>query len=485
MRMSGNVVVRFEDVDFDFGHTKPILNEATFSVRRGSKVALMGQNGAGKSTLFKLLTGVFEPQSGRVIVDSKLTVALAKQVLLPAELDLTVRDYFRGAFKEVVYDIDPKIDEVLEVVHLNAAKERTLKTFSGGQKARLLLAHALIQKPDLLLLDEPTNNLDTLGIEHLKGFLKNYSKTIIVISHDADFLNSFTDGVLYLDIFKRFVEQYTGNYTDVVRDIAVRIAKERRENVRLEKGIQERKDKASFFANKGGQMRARAKKMRVEAEELDEAKIEVRREDKTLPPFTIPFQEDVSGMIALFHTIPVIKNGNHKEKKERIELRKGDRLLVKGPNGIGKTTFLESFVKEPMRFAEMNPKAKIGYYAQDFSGLDYEATVFEVLKASATEKIEEKIRATAARFLIGSDLVYKPIHTLSEGQKGLVSFARLVLERPALLILDEPTNHINFRHLPIIAKALNDFDGAVILVSHDEAFLSNLRDISIVDMSML
>lgn len=483
--MSGNVIVRFEEVDFDFGHTKPILSAASFSVRRGSKVALMGQNGAGKSTIFKLLTGVFEPADGRIIVDQKQTVALAKQVLLPEELELTVRDYFQHAFKDTVYDIDPKIDEVLDIVHLEANKERQLKTFSGGQKARLLLAHALIQKPDLLLLDEPTNNLDVRGIEHLEDFLKNYSKTVMVISHDARFLNSFTDGVLYLDIFKRFVEQYTGNYTDVVREISVRIAKERRENVRLEKGIQERKDKASFFANKGGQMRARAKKMRVEAEEMDEAKVEVRREDKTLPPFTIPFQEDISGMIALFHTIPVIKKGERKEKKKRIELRKGDKLLVKGPNGIGKTTFLESFVREPDYFADVHERVKIGYYAQDFSGLDYEATVFDVLKRASAEDIEEKIRATAAKFLIGGDLVYKPVNTLSEGQKGLVSFARLVLEAPGLLILDEPTNHINFRHVPVIAKAVRNFEGAVIIVSHDESFLKDIGETHVVDMGAL
>lgn len=483
--MSGNVIVRFEEVDFDFGHTKPILSAASFSVRRGSKVALMGQNGAGKSTIFKLLTGVFEPTDGRIIVDQKQTVALAKQVLLPEELELTVRDYFQHAFKDTVYDIDPKIDEVLDIVHLEANKERQLKTFSGGQKARLLLAHALIQKPDLLLLDEPTNNLDVRGIEHLEDFLKNYSKTVMVISHDARFLNSFTDGVLYLDIFKRFVEQYTGNYTDVVREISVRIAKERRENVRLEKGIQERKDKASFFANKGGQMRARAKKMRVEAEEMDEAKVEVRREDKTLPPFTIPFQEDISGMIALFHTIPIIKKGERKEKKKRIELRKGDKLLVKGPNGIGKTTFLESFVREPDYFADVHERVKIGYYAQDFSGLDYEATVFDVLKRASAEDIEEKIRATAAKFLIGGDLVYKPVNTLSEGQKGLVSFARLVLEAPGLLILDEPTNHINFRHVPVIAKAVRNFEGAVIIVSHDESFLKDIGETHVVDMGAL
>lgn len=483
--MSGNVIVRFEEVDFDFGHTKPILSGASFSVRKGSKVALMGQNGAGKSTIFKLLTGTHEAVNGRIIVDQKQTVALAKQVLLPKELELTVREYFQRAFRCVVYNIDPKIDEVLDVVNLEANKERLLKTFSGGQKARLLLAHALIQKPDLLLLDEPTNNLDVHGIEHLEDFLKNYSKTVMVISHDARFLNSFTDGVLYLDIFKQFVEQYNGNYIDVVREISARITKERRGNVRLEKGIQERKDKANFFANKGGQMRARAKKMRVEAEEMEETKVEVRREDKTLPSFTIPFQEDIGGTIALFHTIPVIKKGKHKEKKKNIELRKGDKLLVKGPNGVGKTNFLESFIRKPNNFANVHERIKIGYYAQDFSGLDYEATVFDILKGASEENIEEKIRATAARFLIGSDLVYKPVHTLSEGQKGLVSFARLVLEKSGLLILDEPTNHINFRHVPVIAKAVRNFEGAVILVSHDESFLEGLGETYVMDMGAL
>lgn len=483
--MSGNVILRFDGVDFDFGHTKPVLSEVEFSVRHGSKIALMGQNGAGKSTIFKLLTGIHKPHSGRVLIEKSHTIGTAKQVLEPAELKMSVRDYFQGAFPKTIYAIDPLIDEVLEVVHLDADKERPLETFSGGQKARLLLAHALIQKPDILLLDEPTNNLDSAGIEHLKTFIQNYSKTVIVISHDAGFLNSFTDGVLYLDVFTKKVEQYTGDYNDVVREISARIEKERRENVRLEKGIQERKDKAGFFANKGGQMRARAKKMRIEAAEMDDAKVDVRREDKTLPPFTIPLQENLSGTIALFTSVPIMKAGERKTKKKRIELRKGDTLLIKGPNGIGKTTLLESFVRNPSELAEVNPGVKIGYYAQDFSGLDYEATVFDVLERASIEKVEERIRATAARFLIGGDLIHKPVHTLSEGQKGLVAFARLVLEKPGLLVLDEPTNHINFRHVPVIADAIKKYEGAVMLVSHDTPFVERAGVTEVLDLGGL
>ena len=151
-------------------------------------------------------------------------------------MELTVREFFEKCFDRKIYDIDPRIDEVLEVVNLKGHEKlhsRIIKSFSGGQQARLLLASALIQKPDLLLLDEPTNNLDKAGIEHLTKFLIDYKKTCIVISHDSEFLNAFTAGVLYLDIFSRRVEQYAGNYLDVVSEISARIEKENRKNAQL------------------------------------------------------------------------------------------------------------------------------------------------------------------------------------------------------------------------------------------------------------
>jgi ATPase subunit of ABC transporter with duplicated ATPase domains len=193
----GETVVRFDAVSFEYGK-KQILDEVDFSLRRGAKFTLMGQNGAGKSTLFKLLTGELEVESGEVMVDKSLTVATARQVISREDRELTVRDFFQKCFPKKVYDIDPKIDAVLEVVNLVAPHDRLVKSFSGGQQARLLLASALIQDPDLLLLDEPTNNLDHAGIEHLTNFLIGYQKTCLVISHDADFLNAFTDGVIYL-----------------------------------------------------------------------------------------------------------------------------------------------------------------------------------------------------------------------------------------------------------------------------------------------
>src|SRR3989344_831846 len=193
-------VIRFDDVSFEYGHGKPILDDVHFAVRRGTKLAVMGANGAGKSTIFALMTGRLAPGTGRINRSHGLTVATALQVIPREELELTVQAFFEKRFDTKVYDIAPKIDAVLETVHLLAPHDHLVRSFSGGQQARLLLASALIQKPNLLLLDEPTNNLDKAGIEHLTSYLKEYEKSVIVISHDAGFLNSFTDGVLYLDI---------------------------------------------------------------------------------------------------------------------------------------------------------------------------------------------------------------------------------------------------------------------------------------------
>ncbi len=478
-------VIRFENVSFEYGHNKPILEEVSFPIRRGMKMAIMGQNGAGKSTLFALMTGALKPESGEIHVAHGMEVATAPQVLPREQAGLTVREFFQKCFNEPVYDIDPRIDEVLEVVNLKHHEklhDRVMKSFSGGQTARLLLASALIRNPDLLLLDEPTNNLDTAGIEHLTQFLVDYEKTCIVISHDAEFLNAFTTGVLYLDVFTRRVEQYPGNYNAVLKDIVARIERENRKNAQLEKKIQENKDKANFFAQKGGKMRLVAKKMRTEVEEMEEAKVDVRKEDRTIRPFTIPAQTELSGVVLALTSYSVLKGKKALKKKANITLRKNQHLLLRGPNGIGKSTLLENIALGTPVGAAVTAGVKVGYYRQDFSTLDFDQTVYEALAKAMGKPDEERLRTIAAGFLITADVIHTKIGSLSEGQKGLVAFASLVLERPGLLILDEPTNHINFRHLPVIAKALDEYAGAMILVSHVPEFVSQIRIDEILDL---
>ena len=480
--MSQEAIVRFDKVSFEYGPLKPIVREASFSLRRGAKFTIMGQNGAGKTTLFRLMTGALKPESGAINIPTDLTIATARQVIPREHLSLTVREFFEQCFDKKVYDIDPKIDAALEIVNLHAPHDRLVKSFSDGQQARLLLASALIQEPDLLLLDEPTNNLDRAGIEHLTRFLIDYKKTAVVISHDADFLNAFSHGVLYLDAFTQKVEQYVGNYFDVVEQISARIAKEQRENARLRKTIQEKKDQSGKFAKKGGQMRLVATRMREKAAELEEEMVDVRREDKTIRRFTIPHQPELIGDIITISAYTTIRNHKPVLRKTNIALRRNQHLLVQGPNGIGKSTLLESIVSGANKGAVIAPDARVGYYRQDFSMLDFDDTAHAALMAVMDYKSEEEMRSVAAGFLITADAIRTKIGNLSEGQKGLVAFARLVLQKPGLLILDEPTNHINFRHIPVIADALDRYEGAMILVSHSTDFVAKIRIDEVLDL---
>lgn len=482
--MADNIVLRFDRVSFEYGHKKPILDEVSFSMRTGSKVTLMGQNGAGKSSLFKLITGEMTPDSGRVSIDRGATVAIGRQTIPRDHLDFTVEEFFAEAFPEKRWDLPVRIKDTLEIVNLVAPLDKKIREFSGGQQARLLLGFALIQNPDILLLDEPTNNLDAAGIAHLTQFLIDYDKTCIVISHDADFLNSFTHGVLYLDVFTHKIEQYTGDYYDVVEEIKARIEKAERENVRLERTIQEKKDQANVFANKGGKLRAVAKRMRTLADELEENKMDVRREDKTLPDFEIPCADKV-GPIVTIKTASVLKDGVPETKPVNLTLKRNTHLFVSGPNGIGKSTFLEALARGDAERAEITPGVKVGYYRQDFSSLDFDATVFDTLLSAMKEKNKELVYKIAAKFLIPAELIQNKVESLSEGQKGLLMFAKLYAEEPEMLILDEPTNHINFRHLPVIAAALDAYRGTMIFVSHVPDFVAQIRIDEVLDLESL
>lgn len=480
------VILKFSNVSFEWGTDKPILNEVSFSVRRGSKITLMGQNGSGKSTIFQLITGESKPDSGAINIDKNLTIATAKQVIPREDWDLTITQFFEKCFFDKIYNIDKKIDKILEVVNLQIPHDRTVGGLSGGQQARILLASALIQDPDLLLLDEPTNNLDKAGIEHLTKFILEYPKTCIVISHDADFLNTFTQGVLYLDIFSKKVEQYTGDYFTVVAEIKLRLERERMKNVRLEKDISHRKEQANFFAQKGGHLRDVSSKMRKKIDELESEVVELRREDKTIRNFIIPSQKDIGGVILQLDSVAVVKNHKFINKKVNVTLNKRERLLLIGPNGIGKTMLLEKLASGHAKGEHIKAGVKIGYYRQDFSTLDFDATVYQTLsKAMGSDSTEQGLRTHAAGFLLDAEILKAKVGSLSEGQKGLVAFAAIALEKPGLLILDEPTNHINFRHIPVIASAINNFDGAMILVSHVQEFVDKIKVDFVLDLESL
>lgn len=466
--------MRFDDLTYGYHEKKPLMKDANFSVRENMKLTLMGQNGAGKSTIFRLITGEIDPLKGQIHIKQGTTIGIARQVMDRKYHEMTVAEYFATVFDEVPRNIPKLIDDTLEIVNYKVPHDMLVKNLSGGQQARLLLAHALIGKPDILLLDEPTNNLDDDGIGHLISFLMMYEKTVIVISHDADFLNTFTDGVLYLDVMTKEVDQYVGDYYDVSDKIKNRVESEQRKNAQLKKEIQDKKDKVNFFAHKGGKMRKLASKLKSDIESAEASKVFVKEDDKTIGNFQIGADEYKKTMVTI-ESVGIWSNNEQVQVPAKVELRRGDRLLVKGPNGIGKTTLLERLAKRTESGAIIPEDVSIGYYRQDFSGLDFDQTAFDSLYEVMTEGNRETVYATAAKLLLRGDVLNQPIGLMSEGQKALLSFARFVLQKPNLLILDEPTNHVNFRHLPIIAKALADYEGAMVVVSHDAEFISKIN----------
>ncbi len=466
----------------------------------------MGPNGAGKSTLFSLITGENKLIDGRIIVGNDLKISLAKQFIPQEKWEKTVREFLEESFKEKIYDIDKKAEEVFKIINLHPihkTKEiktlkdeallllnKKIKELSGGQKGKLLIAQALINNPDILLLDEPTNNLDKEAVKMLTQFMKDYTGTAIVISHDENFLNSFTHGILYVNTQNHKLEQYVGNYFKALEEIKRQIEREKKENAQLEKKIQENKDKVNFFAHKGGKMRKLAAKLKDEYEDMEDNMVDERKDDRVIRPFQIKINEDefekMGGIVIEIDSLNILDHDEPKDVKiKRIELRRGDKLQIMGPNGIGKTTLLESIAKNTEKGLKIKPGIKIGYYRQDFTTLDFNNTAYEEL-AKVFQKLDDHhLRSTAAGFLLsGKELATKVGH-LSEGQKGLLMFCYLTLLEPGIIILDEPTNHINFRHIPIIAEAIKNYKGIVIVVSHVNNFIRAIGVNNTLDLAKL
>jgi len=493
-----------------------ILEDVSFTVAPGEKAGLIGVNGAGKSSLLKIIAELLTPDQGSVIrprsfgylaqdVAHETTIAdgtsVREFIFSSTGLDRAERDYEElslrlaeadGDLEELLkrfqqaqntlerlsyYDAEARAEQLIAGLNLGGVTlERQVQTLSGGQKTKLALARLLFQAPDLLLLDEPTNFLDVDATGWLMEFLARYRGALLLISHDIDLLDTSITKVLRLNEFSHTLEEYRGTYTnyltitgDALALMEKTKAQQEREIARLQKTSQKLR---SFGATRVSQRIAVDKRIAALEKSMPQLP-QVSRKIKIDFPVRQPSDrlvlkaEKLSksyGTRQIFHRIS-------------FEVERGQRLVVVGLNGVGKTTLLRVLLElTPLNAGEIafGDRVRIGYYAQENEGLNYANTVLQ--EASAVLQDDTKrVRGVLGRFLFTGERVFQRIGTLSGGEKTRLALAKMVLDGPNLLMLDEPTSHLDVLSRDIIGESLGHYPGTVIAVTHDVEFVRALN----------
>lgn len=497
--------------------SKSLFSDVSYVINKKDKIALVGKNGAGKSTMLKIIAGLQQPTHGIVAVQNDIVVGYLPQQMVLADTK-TVREDVREAFNHITElneDIAKLNNELLErtdyesveyqkiidrLTHLNevagyynsenceAEMEKTLMglgfaradfdrataEFSGGWRMRIELAKLLLRKPDVLLLDEPTNHLDIESIQWLENFLKTKADAVVLVSHDRAFIDNVTNRTIEISCGK--IYDYSVNYTKFEELRKERVEQQMRAYQNQQKEIKDIEDFIERFRykpTKAVQVQSRIKQLekieRIEVDEVDNSHISLK-----FPP--APRSGDY----------PVIADDVKKQYGEHLvfenatfTLKRGEKVAFVGKNGEGKSTLVKCIMNEIAFDGELKlgHNVKIGYFAQNQAQLlDGEITVFDTIDHVAVGDIRTKIRDILGAFMFGGEASDKKVKVLSGGEKTRLAMIRLLLEPVNLLILDEPTNHLDMRTKDVLKEALKDFDGTMIVVSHDRDFLNGLVD---------
>lgn len=510
--------MKIENLCMSFG-TQVIFDNVSFQINNNDKVGIIGVNGAGKSTLFNILLGNLTPDSGNITLDTKINLGYLPQVIMEdaSSEDETVFDYLLEGrpikkLKEELtnlYDIIAntqneyelkkyykkinRINELLEYYdEYNAESillkiisgmqiddnllDLKLKNISGGQKSKVAFAKLLYSNPEIMLLDEPTNHLDLDTKDYIINYLKNYHGIILVISHDVEFLNAVTKKTLYVDKMKHNIEIYNGNYEKYMkikseRDLAKQrlYEKQQREEEKL-KGII-----AKYI--RGNEKKANIAKDRIKKlEKLETQKIELEKKNK-YTKFNMKINRPS-------YSIPIKCNNltfgydeeNLLYENLNFDLTRGEKLLVVGENGIGKTTLLRlimGYLTPIEGSIEITDKTDIAYYAQEHEILDNNKTILENFANFGLADYE--IRRMLGSFLFSGDDIFKKVEILSPGERSRVALAKISLTGANTLLLDEPTNHLDPMTQLIISDTFKNYEGTMLVVSHNLDFVDNLN----------
>ncbi len=509
-------MITVSELSVQFGPTT-LFSGVNFAINENDKIALMGKNGAGKSTLLKIVAGLDKPSSGSIAAPKDAVIVYLPQHLL-TEDDATVRDEAAKAYKEI-FEMKTEIEHIneqltirtdyesddymkliervselsekfysIEEVNYEAEVEKVLKgmgfsqedldrptsEFSGGWRMRIELAKLLLKKPDLVLLDEPTNHLDIESIQWLEDFLKNSAKAVMVISHDKTFVDNITNRTIEVTMGR--IYDYKAKYSDYLVLRQERRAQQQKQYEEQQKMIAENKEFIERFKgtySKTLQVQSRVKMLEkldiIQVDEVDTSALRLK-----FPPAPRSGQ------------YPIIVEGLHKQYGDHVVfndanmvIERGQKVAFVGKNGEGKSTMIKAIMNE-IDFQgkmELGHNAKIGYFAQNQASLlDESMTIFETVDRIAEGDIRTQVKSILGAFMFSGDDINKKVKVLSGGEKTRLAMVKLLLEPYNLLILDEPTNHLDMKTKDIIKEAIKDFEGTVVLVSHDRDFLDGLAE---------
>ncbi|MCH5225482.1 MAG: ABC-F family ATP-binding cassette domain-containing protein [Muribaculaceae bacterium] len=509
-------MIGINNLTVDFS-AKPLFNNISFSINDNDRLALVGKNGAGKSTLLKIISGQQLPTSGTVALPNDITIgylpqemaikddtslfeetkkAFQKRIELETQLqrlneEISCReDHESEAFLKLISQADD-LRNSLQVnfpENMEAEIEKTLlglgfKTtdftrptseFSGGWRMRIELAKILLQRPDLLLLDEPTNHLDINSIQWLEQFLINHQGAVVLVSHDRAFLDNVTRRTVEISCGQ--IYDYKVSYTPFVNLRKERIEQQLKAYENQQKLISETQDFIERFrykATKAVQVQSRIKQL----EKI--VPIEIDAEDTSSVNFKFPPAERSGDFPVITENLEKSYGPHRVFSGVDFTLRRGEKIALVGSNGEGKSTFVKCVMSEiPYSgYLKIGHNIKIGYFAQNQAQLlDTSKTVFETVDEVATGDIRTRLKDLLAAFLFRGDDIDKKVAVLSGGEKTRLAMAKLLLEPVNFLILDEPTNHLDMRTKDVLKRALTDFNGTVVIVSHDRDFLNGLVD---------
>ena len=509
-------MITVNDISVQFASTT-LFSNVSFAINENDKIALMGKNGAGKSTLLKIIAGVKKPTSGGVSAPKEAVIAYLPQHLL-ANDNATVFEETSKAFAEVL-KMKAEIDEInealttrtdyesdeymkliervselsekfyaIEEVNYEAEVEIVLKglgfersdfkrptsEFSGGWRMRIELAKILLQKPDLILLDEPTNHIDIESVQWLEDFLINSAKAVIVISHDRAFVDNITNRTIEVTMGKIYDYKATySHYLELRKDRRIHQQKAYDEQQKIILETTEFIDRFKGTYSKTNQVQSRVKMLeKMQLVEIDEVDTSALRLKFPTSPRSGQYPVVISDLSKKYDEHVVFNNAN-------LVIERGEKVAFVGKNGEGKSTLIKAIMNE-INFKgslEIGHNVKIGYFAQNQASLlDEDLTVFETIDQIAVGDIRTKIKGLLGAFMFSGDDTTKKVKVLSGGEKTRLAMIKLLLEPVNVLILDEPTNHLDMKTKDIIKDALKDFDGTLILVSHDRDFLDGLAE---------